>query len=155
MHQAGEAALLQTTYNRDAARIGVVHVGVGAFHRAHQAVYFDDLMERTGDLNWAIAGVNLRPAQSADLARLRNRDGTYAVKSYDADGTSAFRLVRAHKAFFDWAGYPERAEDVVADAGVQALSLTVTESGYCLADDGGFDLRNPEIRAELDGTGHW
>ena len=53
----GVAALLRTTYDRDATRVGVVHVGVGAFHRAHQAVYFDDMMERTGDLGWAVAGV--------------------------------------------------------------------------------------------------
>ncbi len=151
-HPVAEPALLQTTYDRNAARIGVVHVGVGSFHRAHQAVYFDDLMERTGDLGWAIAGVNLRSAQSGDIARLQG-GGAYVIKSYDPDGGSEFRLVRAHKAFFDWAGSPETAEDVVADAGVQALSLTVTESGYCLADDGGLDLGNSEIRAELNGTG--
>ena len=153
MHPAPEATLRQTTYDRDATRIGVVHVGVGAFHRAHQAVYFDDLMERTGDLNWAIAGVNLRSAQSGDIARLRNGGGTYVVKSYDPDGGAEFRLVRAHKAFFDWSRCAARAEDVVADAAVQALTLTITESGYCLADDGRLDLGNPEIRAELDGTG--
>ena len=145
--------MLQTTYDQDATRIGVVHVGVGAFHRAHQAVYFDDLMERTGDLGWAIAGVNLRPSQSADIARLGSGGGTYFVKSYDPDGGSEFRRVRAHKAFFDWPGNPDRAQDIVADAGVQALSLTVTESGYCLADDGRLDLGNPEVRAELDGSG--
>ena len=152
MQPSGAPVLGQTTYDRDAARIGVVHVGVGAFHRAHQAVYFDDLMERTGDLNWAIAGVNLRAAESRDIARLRDGDGTYVVKSYDPDGGSGFRRVRAHKAFFDWSRRAEEAEDIVADAGVRALTLTVTESGYCLADDGRLDLGNPEIRAELDGS---
>ncbi|MCY4451472.1 MAG: mannitol dehydrogenase family protein [Immundisolibacterales bacterium] len=153
MHPVGEAALLRTTYDRDATRVGVVHVGVGAFHRAHQAVFFDDLMERTGDLDWAIAGVNLRPAQSGDIARLQGGGGAYVVKSYGPDGGSEFRQVRAHKALLDWSRQAARAEDVVADAGVQALSLTVTESGYCLADDGGLDLGNHEIRAELEGTG--
>ena len=152
-HPVGGAALLRTGYDRDAARIGVVHVGVGAFHRAHQAVYFDDMMERTGDLSWAVAGVNLRPAQSGDLARLRAGGGAYVVKSYDPDGGSEFRLVRAHKAFFDWSRDAEKAEDVVAEPGVRLLSMTVTESGYCLGDDGGLDLGNPEIGAELDGAG--
>ena len=152
-HPVGEAALERTRYDRDAARIGVVHVGVGAFHRAHQAVYFDDMMERTGDLRWAVAGVNLRSAQSGDLARLRAGGGVYVVKSYDPDGGSEFRLVRAHKAFFDWSRCAETAEDVVADPGVRLLSVTVTESGYCLGDDGGLDLANPEIRAEIDGAG--
>ena len=153
MHPAGEAALLQTTYDRDAARIGVVHVGVGAFHRAHQAVYFDDLMERTGNLNWAIAGVNLRPAQSADLARLRNRDGAYAVKSYDADGTSAFRLVRAHKAFFDWPEVPERAEDVVGRYRRAGTVADRHRERLLPCRRRRARLRQPEIRAELDGTG--
>ena len=152
-HPVGEATLERTRYDRDAARIGVVHVGVGAFHRAHQAVYFDDMMERTGDLRWAVAGVNLRSAQSGDLARLRAGGGVYVVKSYDPDGGSEFRLVRAHKAFFDWSRCAETAEDVVADPGVRLLSVTVTESGYCLGDDGGLDLASPEIRAELDGAG--
>ena len=152
-HPVGEAALERTRYDRDAARIGVVHVGVGAFHRAHQAVYFDDMMERTGDLRWAVAGVNLRSAQSGDLARLRAGGGVYVVKSYDPDGGSEFRLVRAHKAFFDWSRCAETAEDVVADPGVRLLSVTVTESGYCLGDDGRLDLASPEIRAELDGAG--
>ena len=153
MQPEAEPGLLQTAYDRDAARVGVVHVGVGAFHRGHQAVYFDDMMERTGDLNWAIAGVNLRSAQSGDIARLRRSGGTYVVKSYDPDGGSAFRLVRAHKAFFDWSQVAAEAEAVVADASVHALTITVTESGYCLGDDGGLDLDNPEIRAELDGAG--
>ena len=60
------------------------------------------MMERTGDLGWAIAGVNLRSAQSGDIARLGSGGGTYVVKSYDPDGGTEFRLVRAHKEFFDW-----------------------------------------------------
>ena len=152
-HPVRETALRRTSYDRDAARIGVVHLGVGAFHRAHQAVYFDDMMEHTGDLSWAVAGVNLRSAHSGELARLRSGGGAYVVKSYDPDGGSEFRLVRAHKALFDWSQCAARAEDVVADSGVRLLSATVTESGYCLGDDGGLDLGNPEISAELDGAG--
>ena len=148
-----EAALLHTSYDRGAARVGVVHLGVGAFHRAHQAVYFDDMMERTGDLGWAVAGVNLRPADSGGLARLRAGGGAYVVKSYDPDGGSEFRLVRAHKAFFDWSRRAGPAEDVAADPGVRLLSVTVTESGYCLGDDGRLDLASPEVRAEIDGAG--
>ena len=148
----GEAALLRTAYDRDAARIGVVHVGVGAFHRAHQAVYFDDMMERTGDLSWAVAGVNLRAASSGDLARLRGAGGAYVVKSYDPDGGAQFRMVRAHKTFFDWSHAPGGAEDILAADGVRALSVTATESGYCLGEDGALDLGHPEIRAELQGT---
>ena len=149
----GVAALLRTTYDREATRIGVVHVGVGAFHRAHQALYFDDMMERTGDLSWAVAGVNLRAANSGDIARLRRAGGAYVVKSYDPDGGSEYRMVRAHKAFCDWSQAPAGAEDLLAIDSVRVLSVTATESGYCLGEDGTRDLGHPEIRAELQGTG--
>ena len=60
-------ALYQTDYDKSACAIGVVHLGYGAFHRAHQAVYFDDYMQKTGDLNWGIAAVNLSANDSARL----------------------------------------------------------------------------------------
>ena len=53
-----------TSYNREHCDIGIVHLGYGAFHRAHQAVYVDDYMESTGDLRWGIAAVNLRASES-------------------------------------------------------------------------------------------
>ena len=53
-----------TKYERDGCTIGLVHLGCGAFHRAHQAVYIDDYMGKTGDLSWGIAAVNLRSAEA-------------------------------------------------------------------------------------------
>ena len=147
------AGLMRTKYDRDATRIGVVHVGVGAFHRAHQAIYFDDLMEATGNLNWAIAGVNLRPAQSQDINRLQQNGCEYVVKSYDPDGGLEFRQVRSHKIMLDWSVDPQKAEIIVAEPTVQLVTITVTEGGYCLSDDGQIDMDNPEIVAELNGNG--
>ena len=146
-----DRTLLQSRYDRSATRIGVVHLGVGAFHRAHQAWYFDALMDATGDLSWAIAGVNLRAAQSRDIARLRRSAGQYVVKTLAADGGAGYRLIRSHKAFFDWTVDPESAEDVVSWPSVQVISMTVTESGYCLDDNGELDLADSGIRAELAG----
>ena len=94
--------LYQTHYGRDKCKIGVVHVGYGAFHRAHQAVYFDDYMEETGDLNWGIAAVNLRAEDALGFARARKITDGYLVKTIDMDGTENFRLVRSHQRFSDW-----------------------------------------------------
>ena len=55
-----ETELFQTDYNKTDCAIGIVHLGFGAFHRAHQAVFIDDYMQKTGDLCWGIAAVNLR-----------------------------------------------------------------------------------------------
>ena len=57
-----------STYDRAACQIGVVHLGFGAFHRAHQAVYLDAYMQQTGDLRWGIAAVNLRASESESFA---------------------------------------------------------------------------------------
>ena len=53
-----------TKYERDFCTVGLVHLGCGAFHRAHQAVYIDDYMGKTGDLSWGIAGINLRSSEA-------------------------------------------------------------------------------------------
>ena len=53
-----------TRYDRSACQIGVVHLGFGAFHRSHQAVYLDDYMDLSGDLRWGIAAVNLRESEA-------------------------------------------------------------------------------------------
>ncbi|MCY4542298.1 MAG: mannitol dehydrogenase family protein [Rhodobacteraceae bacterium] len=143
--------LKSTSYDRRKTRIGVVHVGVGAFHRAHQAVYFDDLMDRSGDHRWAIAGVNLRPAQSDDMLRLRNLDHGYAVKSYAPDGNHEYRLVRSHREFVDWVFNPNDAEGLLARDSVELVTMTVTEGGYCVGDDGKLNLDDAEIRNELVG----
>ena len=52
--------MYKTTYDKTICQTGIIHVGYGAFHRAHQAVYIDDYMEKTGDLRWGIVAVNLR-----------------------------------------------------------------------------------------------
>ena len=55
MTSADTAAIAATSYDRSNCEVGVVHVGFGFFHRAHQAVYIDDYMDQTGDLRWGIA----------------------------------------------------------------------------------------------------
>lgn len=60
MNTATLPSIFATGYDRAACQVGVVHLGFGAFHRAHQAVYIDDYMQASGDLAWGIAAVNLR-----------------------------------------------------------------------------------------------
>ena len=63
-----------TNYNKNECEIGVVHVGFGAFHRAHQAVYMDDYMSQTNDLRWGIAAVNLRESETAHFEKNSSRN---------------------------------------------------------------------------------
>ena len=71
-----DPVVLQSKYLRKSCEIGIVHLGYGAFHRAHQAVYLDKLMEATNDRRWGIAAVNLRSSESkAFLAASKAKDG--------------------------------------------------------------------------------
>ena len=73
--------LESTSYDRADCKIGIVHLGFGAFHRAHQAVYIDDCIEQTGDANWGIAAVNLRSAESDVFHASANMENGYLLKT--------------------------------------------------------------------------
>ena len=62
MNRVSSPLLFETSYNRAHCEIGIVHLGFGAFHRAHQALFVDDFMDQSADLRWGIAAVNLREA---------------------------------------------------------------------------------------------
>lgn len=127
---------------RAAPGIGVVHFGPGAFHRAHQASYIDDLLDH--DPRWGIAGVSLRTAATAEA--LAAQDGLYALAVRDA--RSALRVIGAHQRFLG----PQQAAEtaaLLADPGVRLVTTTVTEKGYCLAADGTLDVDHPDIVHDL------
>ena len=110
-----QPVIYKTVYDRAAVTVGIVHVGYGAFHRAHQAVYLDDYMQISGDLRWGIGAINLRASESdAFTAAQRSGDG-YLVKTTAPDGNRSFRTVRAHQEFADWAEDAAAAEELVAD----------------------------------------
>lgn len=141
--------IYRTGYDRRAASVGVVHLGYGAFHRAHQAVCFDDCMEAKGDLGWGIAAVNLRPEESATFARARLVEDGYLLRTTSPEGVQQLRMVRPHLEFADWAVDAAAAEELIARPGVHAITLTVTESGYYLNDDWSLNTGDPIIAAEL------
>lgn len=140
--------MYETTYNRAAATVGVVHIGFGNFHRAHQAVYFDDFMQKTGDLGWGIAAVNLRPDDTPLFNRVATGTG-YALKITSPQGDVAVRLVRSHLEFHDWVTAPDAAEALLARPGVKLVTATVTESGYYLDEQGALDTAHTVIAAEM------
>lgn len=154
MNTAGTAPIFATDYDRAKCEVGVVHLGFGAFHRAHQSVYLDDYMQATGDLRWGIAAVNLRAGESAslqsaaqDIARF---DG-YFLKSISADGDVALRRVRSHIEFADWSVDRAAAEALLTRPSVHLVTVTVTESGYYTDPNGDLNIADDLIKAEMDG----
>ncbi|MEL6583664.1 MAG: mannitol dehydrogenase family protein [Pseudomonadota bacterium] len=142
-------ALFRTSYDQSACEIGWIHIGYGAFHRAHQAVYLDDYMERTGDLRWGIAAINLRDAQSASFAEASEMAQGYVLKSIAPDHTLSYRAVRPHVAFVDAAQALAQALELFERPSVSVASMTVTESGYAFRSDWSLNLDAPEISADL------
>lgn len=143
--------LYQTSYDLVDCKTGIVHLGYGAFHRAHQAVYLDDYMEKTGDLNWAIAAINLRSSESEAFAQAAVAKSGYVLKEIDPDGTLSYRLVRAHAEHIDATTSRDRAIAKICEEQVKIISATVTESGYYFKNDWSLDLNAGPIAAGLRG----
>jgi len=123
-------------YDRAAQVAGIVHIGIGAFHRAHQAVYTDDAMG-AGDRDWAIIGVSLRSGDVA--AQLNPQDGLYTVDTRSASG-SQLRLVGAVQHVLVASETPQAVIDAIAAPTTHIISFTVTEKGYLRRPDGSLDL---------------
>ncbi|MEM7242797.1 MAG: mannitol dehydrogenase family protein [Pseudomonadota bacterium] len=151
MNRQSNTSIAKTGYDRSACAIGIVHLGFGAFHRAHQAVYIDDYMDKTGDLGWGVAAVNLRAEEAREFAALSSGDDGYLLKTTTPEGISAFRLVRPHIHFEDWSIDAQSAEELLSNPSVKAVSMTVTESGYYLNDDWLINADHPIIAAEING----
>lgn len=154
MNSATQMPIAATTYDRAACDVGVVHLGFGAFHRAHQAVYIDDYMDVSGDLRWGIAAVNLRGSETAHFDTAKDdidRHGGYHLKSISPVGEVALRLVRPHIHFEDWSGDRAAAESLLSKPSVHLVTITVTESGYYTDPNGDLNTSDATIKAEIDG----
>lgn len=156
MNTAPANSIFATGYDRSACQVGVVHLGFGAFHRAHQAVYLDNYMDSSNDLRWGIAAVNLRENDVADFKTANediDRHDGYYLKTYSAEGNVDMRRVRSHVKFSDWSADKDGSEALLSLASVQLVTITVTESGYYTDPNGNLNTDDPTIKAELAGNG--
>lgn len=122
-------------YDREDQAVGIVHFGIGAFHRAHQAWYSDRAMA-AGDRDWAITGVSLRSGDVA--AQLNPQDGLYTLTERSAAGRET-RVIGAVRSVLVASEDPRAVIAALAAPETHIASLTVTEKGYCRAADGSLD----------------
>ncbi|ACZ31680.1 Mannitol dehydrogenase domain protein [Xylanimonas cellulosilytica DSM 15894] len=139
--------------------VGIVHLGWGAFHRAHQALYTQEAMAASGDLSWGILGDVERTPQL--VPALREQDGRYTVLSVGLEGGELVEQATVVASVLDVA-YPgdetPRLLAAMAAPTTHLITLTVTEKGYCRTGDGHLDLgqAQPDVDAfvaELGGAG--
>lgn len=132
-------------YDRGQLTPGIVHLGIGAFHRAHMAVYVDDLLKQHPD--WAIVGASLRRPDTKEA--LEPQDGLYTVAVRDATGTHP-RVIGSILRVLDANSQREELLALMADKQIRIVSLTVTEKGYCHDPaTGELDQRHPDIVHDL------
>ncbi|WP_425104673.1 mannitol dehydrogenase family protein [Ancylobacter sp.] len=140
-------ALALPAYDRARLTAGIVHIGLGNFHRAHQAVYLDDLFALGEGHDWAIIGAGVRPADAAMREALKAQDCLSTVIELDPTGRRARRI----GAMIDFLPV-ERGNGALiaamAKPDIRIVSLTVTEGGYFMDSAGQLDTGAPDIQAD-------
>ncbi len=124
-------------YDRDDQAVGIVHFGIGAFHRAHQAWYTDRAMD-AGDRDWGIVGVSMRSAGVAD--QMNPQQGLYTVTERSG-GEAKTRVVGAVREVLVAPRSPSSLAIALIAPQTRIVTFTVTEKGYCRAPDGSLDLQ--------------
>jgi D-arabinitol 4-dehydrogenase len=127
----------------------MLHLGLGSFHRAHQAVYLQRLVD-AGDATWSIVAGNTRPGMDDTIAALQAQRGAYTLETVSPAGERRYERITAIRDVVPYepslAGLVERG----ADARTRIVSFTVTEAGYYLDAHDKLDLDAPELGADLE-----
>jgi mannitol 2-dehydrogenase len=138
-------------YDRRAVTTGIVHFGVGGFHRAHQAMYVDALMNAGEALDWGICGVGALPHDRRIIDTLSAQDGLYTLVVKHPDGHREPRVVGSIVELLFAPDDPQAVVAKLADPATRIVSLTITEGGYLVNQvTGEFDADDPTIRADLE-----
>jgi mannitol 2-dehydrogenase len=135
------------SYDPRSLTAGIVHIGVGNFHRAHQAVYLDDLFNLGRDHDWALVGVGVRPADEAMRQKLMAQDWLTTVVEQEAAASHA----RVTAPMIDHLRVGDAASTIarLADPAIRIVSLTITEGGYYIDPaTQRFDPTHPDIAAD-------
>ncbi|TPN17881.1 mannitol dehydrogenase family protein [Mesorhizobium sp. B2-3-3] len=143
--QALPTAVATPSYDRARVVTGIVHLGVGAFHRAHQAAYVDDCLA-AGETDWGITGVSLRSSDTRDA--LGPQDGLYTL-AIRGSGEEQLRVIGSIGSILVAPEYPDAVLAALADPHTRIVTLTITEKAYLRAAGGGLDTTHPDIVHDL------
>jgi len=139
-------AIQTPSYDRTACKPGIVHLGLGAFHRAHQAVFVDDCLNRD-EAGWGIVGASLRSPDTRDA--LGPQDGLYTLSVVDGSGEK-LRVVGSILSCLVAPENPQALLDALTDPGIRIVTLTVTEKAYLRDAAGKLDEQHEDIVWDLN-----
>ena len=134
-------------YDRTALQAGILHISLGAFHRAHQAVYLDDYLDRRSE-NWMIVGVGLMPQDAGLIDAMRAQDCLYSVLERSKND-DAWRVVGSVCAVIHAPSDTAGLVTQIADKNIKIISLTVTEKGYCYDEGKNLDTSNLRLQQDI------
>jgi fructuronate reductase len=137
------AHVTRPAYDRALLQPGIVHIGPGAFHRAHQAAFIDTVLQK--DPRWAITAIALRSRETTDA--LRAQDGLFTLKTLGSGGET--QVIGAICEALSAADEPQAALTALGSPGTRLITLTITEKGYCLGADGSLDLGHADITHDI------
>jgi D-arabinitol 4-dehydrogenase len=134
----------------------ILHLGLGSFHRAHQAVYLHRLIElekaEGKEPGWVLAGGNLRPDMADTIAALQRQGGEYTLETVSPAGERHYERIASIRNVIPYEPSLAGLIDVGADANTRIISFTVTEAGYYLDSDNKLETTYPELASDLAGS---
>jgi len=148
-------AVARFAYDRSLVRPGIAHLGVGNFHRSHQAWYLDRVLAEPGQQGWGILGIGVldNEAERQKGRALLAQDGLYTLTICPPDQPPSAQVVGALVEYLHAPDDPEAAVSRLASPAIRIASLTITEGGYNLDPDGRFRLETPDVAHDLAGEG--
>ncbi|MSO33543.1 MAG: mannitol dehydrogenase family protein [Candidatus Nanopelagicaceae bacterium] len=136
-------------YNLEQVKIGVIHMGLSAFHRGHQALFFEKIL-RSGNLNFGVAGVTQRSSDVADV--MNSQDCLYTINEREGAGFAPIIVGAIRKALF----FPQARKELLEIArseNLKLITLTVSEKAYqCNSTRNGVNLNSAEVQADIADT---
>ncbi|SDI13141.1 mannitol dehydrogenase family protein [Chryseobacterium jejuense] len=138
-------------YNASEIRSGILHIGVGNFHRAHQQFYTNILLNDEDQKNWGICGVCLLPSDEKIVKNLRAQNLNYSLTVYGRNGEDEVYKIGSLKELIWGVEDPEAVVRKIADSSIKIITLTITEGGYNLDKESGkFILNDEKIQHDLN-----
>ena len=142
--------IIEFQYNRNAVKAGILHIGVGNFHRAHEEFFTNRLLEDADQQEWGIHGAMLLPGDERLYHALKKQSGEYTLTVCGRDGKDEVYHIGS-LVQLDWAvENPEAILAAIADKQIRIITLTITEGGYNIEKSTGeFIMNNPAVQHDL------
>lgn len=149
-----DESIKRPVFNREKLKTGIVHIGVGGFHRSHEAFYVNELFENFRSTDWGICGVGLREDDRKIANILKRQDFLYTLIEKHPNGGIENRIIGSIVDMLLAEDDLNLVIEKIAHPDTKIVSLTITEGGYNINASGKFDFNNPDIVHDLENPDH-